>query len=87
MLDLIKSRNLHLNDEIYRQSAWVKEKCRTVSNSILSEMMQKTEVIAVATNLLEILNHMERIAGYVTNITESVIFAVEGEIVKHRKNL
>jgi len=86
MLELVHNRNLNLNDEIFRQAASVKEECRTVSDKILAEMMQKTEVIAVATILLEILNHTERIAGYITNIAESITFVVEGEIIKHRKN-
>jgi len=32
-----------------------------------------------------IISQMERIAGYSTNIAESVYFLVEGKIVKHTK--
>ena len=50
-------------------------------------MTQKTDVIVVATNLIMILAQVERIAGYSTNIAESVIFLVEGKMIKHsRKN-
>ena len=48
-------------------------------------MMHKSEVIVVATNLMIILTHLERIAGYSTNIAESVVFIVDGKLIKHKK--
>ena len=48
-------------------------------------MTKKSDVVVVATNLMLILTQMERIAGYATNIAESMVFLVEGRIVKHSK--
>jgi phosphate uptake regulator len=46
-------------------------------------MTKKTDVIVVATNLVIILTQIERIAGYSTNIAESIVFLVEGKVIKH----
>jgi phosphate uptake regulator len=48
-------------------------------------MMHKTEVIVVATNLMIILTQIDRIAGYSTNIAESIVFIVDGKMIKHNK--
>jgi phosphate uptake regulator len=48
-------------------------------------MAKKSDVIVVATNLMLVLTQMERIAGYSTNIAESMVFLVEGRVVKHTK--
>jgi phosphate uptake regulator len=48
-------------------------------------MIHKSDVIVVATNLMVILTQIERVAGYSTNIAESVIFLVEGRVVKHSR--
>ena len=48
-------------------------------------MMQQKEVIVVATNIMIIVNLLERIAAYSTNIAESIIFVIDGKIVKHKK--
>ena len=52
---------------------------------IIEEMTKKSDVVVVATNLMLVITQMERIAGYSTNIAESMIFLVEGRIVKHAK--
>jgi len=38
-------------------------------------------------NLLFIARHLERIADHATNIAEEVIYMVEGEIPRHRKEI
>lgn len=87
VLNLVKSHDLKYCQEIYHRSAVVKEVCRNITENILNEMMHKSEVVVVASNILIIVNLIERIAGYSTNIAESITFVVEGEIVKHRNNL
>ena len=47
--------------------------------------MSLSTVIVVATNLIIILTQIDRMAGYSTNIAESVVFLVEGRIVKHSR--
>lgn len=87
VVELIKTHNLEYCQKIYQQSAALKEGCEAIAASILSEMMHKSEVVVVASNILIIVNLIERIASYSNNIAESITFVVEGEIVKHRKNM
>lgn len=86
VLSLVKSHDLKYCKEIYRQSANLKADCHAIAGEILNEMMQKSEIVVVASNILIIVNLIERIAGYSNNIAESITFVVEGEIVKHKKN-
>ncbi len=87
VLELVKTHDLEYCQKIYRRSALLKEGCETIAAKILSEMMHKSEVVVVASNILIIVNLIERIASYSNNIAESITFVVEGEIVKHRKNI
>jgi phosphate transport system protein len=85
VLHLVESHNLSYCQEIYRRSFALKEGCKAIATRILNEMMQKSEVVVVASNILIIVNLLERIASYSNNIAESITFVEEGEIVKHRK--
>lgn len=87
VVDLIKTHNLEYCQKIYSQSAALKEGCEAIAARILSEMMHKSEVVVVASNILIIVNLIERIASYSNNIAESITFVVQGEIVKHKKNI
>ncbi len=87
VLSLVKTHDMKYCKEIYQRSASVKEGCREIADQILNEMMHKSEVVVVASNILIIVNLIERIASYSNNIAESITFVVEGEIVKHRKNI
>jgi phosphate transport system protein len=87
VVSLVESRDLKYCKEIYKRSATLKEDCEAIAGKILSEMMEKSEVVVVASNILIIVNLIERIASYSNNIAESITFVVEGEIVKHRKNM
>jgi len=87
VLSLVKTHELKYCQEIYQRSASVKEGCHEIADQILNEMMHKSEVVIVASNILIIVNLIERIASYSNNIAESITFVVEGEIVKHRKNI
>jgi phosphate transport system protein len=85
VLRLIESHNLKYCQEIYQRSAMLKDGCEKIAEKILTEMMRKSEVVVVASNILIIVNLLERIASYSNNIAESITFVEEGEIVKHRK--
>ncbi|MDP1623377.1 MAG: phosphate signaling complex protein PhoU [Bacteroidales bacterium] len=84
VINILHTRNTVFVKDIFLSANAIEEKVEAVSARILDEMMHKTEVIVVATNLLIILSQVDRIAGYSTNIAESVIFIVEGRIVKHK---
>jgi phosphate transport system regulatory protein PhoU len=85
--ELVKTHNLEYCTKIYNRSAALKEGCSAIATRILSEMMHKSEVVVVASNILIIVNLIERIASYSNNIAESITFVVQGEIVKHKKNI
>ena len=87
VLELVKTRSLEYCQRIYQRSATLKEGCEAIATRILAEMMHKSEVVVVASNILIIVNLIERIASYSNNIAESITFVVEGEIVKHKKNM
>jgi phosphate transport system protein len=50
-------------------------------------MREKPETVEAAVNALSASRHLERMADQATNIAEDVIFMVEGEIVRHGRNL
>ena len=87
VLSLVESHDLKYCREIYTRSATLKEGCEAIAEKVLNEMMHKSEVVVVASNILIIVNLIERIASYSNNIAESITFVVEGEIVKHKKKL
>jgi phosphate transport system protein len=84
VITLLNTRNTTFVKSIFLSASAIEEKAQAVATRILDEMMHKTEVIFVATNLMIILTHIERIAGYSTNIAESVVFIVDGKMIKHK---
>ena len=87
VMELVKTYDLEYCQKIYQRSTSLKENCEAIAEKILNEMMHKSEVVVVASNILIIVNLIERIASYSNNIAESITFVVEGEIVKHKKNM
>jgi len=87
VLSLVKNHDLEYCTKIYQRSSTLKEGCETIAEKILAEMMHQSEVVVVASNILIIVNLIERIASYSNNIAESITFVVEGEIVKHKKKM
>lgn len=83
VINILNTRNIVFIRDIFEASLAIKEKIRVISNMIIEEMIQKSDVIVVATNLMIILTQIERIAGYSQNIAESIVFLVEGKVVKH----
>jgi phosphate transport system protein len=85
VITILNTRNTAFVKDIFTEKEAIEQKVREISARILEEMMQKKDVIIVATNLMIILTQMERIANYATNIAESVIFIVEGRMIKHQE--
>lgn len=82
---MLTTRRVLFARDIFETSDCIKEKVQIISNRIIEEMMHKSDVIVVATNLAMILTQIQRIASYCNNIAESVVFLVEGKVVKHKK--
>ena len=85
VITILNSRNTAFVKDIFDLANTIEERVQGVSSKIIEEMMHKTEVIVVATHLIMILTTIERLAAYSTNIAESVIFIVDGKLVKHKK--
>jgi phosphate transport system protein len=85
VINILNTRNLVFVKDIFSDADVIKDKVQVISSSIIEQMIHKSDVIVVATNLMVILTQIERVAGYSTNIAESVIFLVEGRVVKHSK--
>ena len=85
VINILNSRNTTFVKDIFTSASAIEQKVQSISARILDEMMHKTEVIVVATNLMIILTQIDRIAGYSTNIAESIVFIVDGKMIKHKK--
>jgi len=85
VVNILTSRKTVFVKSIFEEAGIIKEKAQGISAKIVEEMTRKSDVIVVATNLIMVLTQIERIAGYSTNIAESVVFLVEGKMVKHAK--
>jgi phosphate transport system protein len=86
VVTLVKTHDLAYAEKIVNKAEEIKSECKKIASRILGEMMQQSEVVVVAANILIIINLFERIASYATNIAESITFVVDGEIVKHKKH-
>jgi phosphate transport system protein len=84
VVTILNTRNTTFVKDIFTSANAIEEKVQAISGRILDEMMHKTEVIVVAANLMIILTQIDRIAGYSTNIAESVVFIVDGKMIKHK---
>ena len=85
LVTIIEQRDVSLVKEIFELSTEIHNKLQALSAKIIEEMAKKSEIIVVATNLMLILTQLERIEAYTTNIAESIVFIVEGKLVKHPK--
>lgn len=70
---------------IIEKAKQISDKSSQVSNDIVNAMLEKSEVIVVATNLILILRHLKRLTDHSTNIAESIVFMLEGKIIKHAR--
>jgi phosphate transport system protein len=56
-----------------------------VFEELLAYMIENPATIGVATRLLFVARHLERIADHATNVAEQVIFMVMGDDIRHEK--
>jgi phosphate transport system protein len=85
VMTILHSRNTTFVKDIFFLAQEIRERSGAISARIIEEMMHKTEVIVVATQYIQILTAIERLAAYATNIAESVVFIVDGKMIKHKK--
>lgn len=83
IVNIVQSRNMVFVKDIFTSAFKIKETAQLISSKIIEEMINKSDVVIVATNLMLILTQIERIAGYAMNVAESMVFLTEGRIIKH----
>jgi phosphate transport system protein len=85
VITILNTRNTTFVKDIFHTDREIEERVQMLYARIIEEMMHKTEVIVIATQLIQILGTIERLAAYSTNIAESIVFIVDGKMIKHKK--
>jgi phosphate transport system protein len=85
VINILNTRNTSFVNDIFNLAREIEERTQVIFSKIIEEMMHKTEVIVIATQLIQILGTIERLAAYSTNIAESIVFIVDGKMIKHKK--
>ena len=76
------NNNSELAADLIKSCKKTEETCNAIFQEIVSHMGKKSDVITIATDLILIVRDLERITNHLENISESVIFIVEGKRVK-----
>jgi len=77
--------NKTLAAEIIEDCKNGKKQYKQIFNDIVAGMNEKSDLIAIATDLILITHDFERIMGHIENIAEAIIFIVEAKIIKHKE--
>jgi phosphate transport system protein len=85
VINILNTRNTAFVKDIFTLAHSIEDRTQAVTTKIIDEMMHKTEVIVVATQLIQVLSAIDRLAAYATNIAESIVFIVDGKMIKHKK--
>ena len=78
------NNNSELAKEIILACKRNEELCKSIFNEVIAKMTEKSQVIIIATDLILILRDLERITNHLENISDSIVFIVEGKRVKSR---
>jgi phosphate transport system protein len=73
------NNNSELAAELIQSCRKAEELCNNIFQDVISNMGKKSEVITIATDLILIVRDLERVTNHLGNISESVIFIVEGK--------
>jgi phosphate transport system protein len=86
-LDALVNIDTELARKVCADDDIVDEMNRDLFRRAQAMMRDKPETVEAAVNALSASRHLERMADQATNIAEDVIFMVEGEIVRHGRDL
>ena len=83
-LDALVSMDAHLAYEVCNSDDEVDDLNKITQSTVIEEIRKKPEWAAQLISHLIVSRNLERIADLATNISEDVIYMIEGEIVRHR---
>lgn len=83
-LDAFVRADEHLAREVCIQDDQIDNLQDQIFRELLTYMMEQPRSVPQALQLIFISRHIERIADHATNIAESVVYFLEGKIIKHR---
>ena len=83
-LDSLVKLDVELARKVIAQDDGVDEINREMYDDFRALVAADGSMVEQATSLLSCSRYLERIADLATNISEDVLFMVEGEVVRHR---
>jgi phosphate transport system protein len=83
IIESFNNGNSALAFQIIEECKEREEDCKTIFNEIVSDMTKKSDVIIIATDVILIIRNLERIIGHIANISESIIFIIDANIIRH----
>lgn len=86
-LDAFVNENISLAAEVITRDQQVDKLHRETIGVLMELMSKRPEIIEPAIDCFSAARHIERIADHATNISEDVIYLVEGEIARHKQEL
>ena len=60
---------------------------REIIADLVEKMQRRPDLIEPTMHLFSASRHVERVADHATNIAEDVVYLVEGEIIRHRREI
>ncbi|MEO0115518.1 MAG: phosphate signaling complex protein PhoU [candidate division WOR-3 bacterium] len=78
--------NVELAKQVCERDSIIDEWIRKIIGDLIPLMSASSRTIETSLNLIRVAHNLERIADLSTNISEDVIFMVEGEVIKHHKD-
>jgi len=78
------SGEVALASDVLKRDDGLDDLKRQVFQDLLTFMLNNSELVAPALDLVLISRHLERVGDHATNIAEDIIFLVEGRDVRHQ---
>jgi phosphate transport system protein len=84
-LDAFMTRNAKLARKVCRDDDYVDDLTEQLFRELVSFMLEDPGTITRATRLTFVGKYYERVADHATNVSELVVYMVEGKIIRHMK--
>lgn len=84
-IDAYVELDSQLARQVIAEDAQVDALNRQIITELTDRMQQNSDLVETLMHLFSASRHIERIADHATNISEDVVYMVEGEIVRHRR--